>query len=126
MTDSFVLIVFVVLVVALAASAWFTLRRRQSPRSSNSFTVRAIESSPRNPGTARQGRCDTHKPLWNSLTPREIEVAKLVTAGKRNMEIAHDLHISINTVESHLKHIYSKLDVHSRIELARVIRDLVD
>jgi len=36
------------------------------------------------------------------------------------------LSISHYTVETHLKHIYSKLDVHSRLQLARALREFVD
>ncbi len=39
---------------------------------------------------------------------------------------ARDLSISIHTVEAHLQHIYVKLQVRSRMELARAIRDLAD
>ena len=63
---------------------------------------------------------------WDTLTPREMEVARLVAQGERNSEIARDLHISVRTVETHLSNIYEKLEVHSRVELARTIRDLVD
>ena len=62
----------------------------------------------------------------NTLTPREVEVARLATQGRRNAEIANELHISVLTVETHLKHIFAKLKIHSRIELATMIRDLVD
>ncbi|MBI5305650.1 MAG: helix-turn-helix transcriptional regulator [Chloroflexi bacterium] len=64
--------------------------------------------------------------LWDSLTSRETEVARLVVQGMRNADIAQELHISVHTVESHLKHIYAKLDVHTRVELVRLIRDLTD
>ena len=64
--------------------------------------------------------------LWDSLTPREMEVARLVALGQRNADIAAQLSISTHTVESHLKNIYRKLEVHSRVELARAIRDLID
>jgi DNA-binding CsgD family transcriptional regulator len=63
---------------------------------------------------------------WDSLTPREMEVANLGAMGKHTAEIAKELHISYNTVDSHLKHIYEKLNVHTRVELARTIRELVD
>ena len=62
---------------------------------------------------------------WESPTPREMEIAQLVAQGQRNSEMAHALHISVHTVETHLTHIYAKLQVRSRIELARAIRELV-
>lgn len=49
-----------------------------------------------------------------SLSPREIEVLKLVAAGKTNREIGKELFLSETTVKSHLVHIFSKLGVKSR------------
>lgn len=53
------------------------------------------------------------------LTPREIEIARLVAQGKRNREIAAELMLTVTTVETHLKHIFAKLHLRSRTELAR-------
>ena len=53
-----------------------------------------------------------------ALTPREIELVKLVAAGLRNKEIAAKLSITEGTVKLHLHHIYRKLKVQSRVELA--------
>jgi len=52
----------------------------------------------------------------NSLTRREIDILNLLTKGKSVKVIASNLHISIHTVTSHLKAIYSKLDAHSKSE----------
>lgn len=54
----------------------------------------------------------------DSLTNQESAVLALVTAGKRNAEIAGELFVSINTVESHLYRIFQKLDVSSRTQAA--------
>jgi DNA-binding NarL/FixJ family response regulator len=54
------------------------------------------------------------------LTDREIEVLCLLAQGLTNRQIAHDLDLSIRTVEAHLTHIYTKLGVSSRIEAALV------
>ena len=51
------------------------------------------------------------------LSKREIEVAELVLQGKSNKQIASSLAISVRTVEFHLKNIYAKFHVGSRIEL---------
>lgn len=61
---------------------------------------------------------------WETLTRREREVARLAAEGRRNAEIAQDLQISTHTVATHLKNIYSKLHVRSRLELAQVIREI--
>jgi DNA-binding CsgD family transcriptional regulator len=51
------------------------------------------------------------------LTPQEAAVARLARAGKTNREIAAQLYLSVNTVETHLRHIYQKLGIHRRVEL---------
>jgi two-component system, NarL family, nitrate/nitrite response regulator NarL len=52
------------------------------------------------------------------LTPREAEIAYLISRGLRNKEIARELHLSDGTVKMHLHHIYQKLDLRSRTQLA--------
>ena len=54
----------------------------------------------------------------DELTPAELEVASLVSEGKRNKEIAGALWMSEKTVEAHLSRIYRKLGVRNRAELA--------
>ena len=51
------------------------------------------------------------------LTEAERRVAKLAAAGRTNREIADELFLSVRTVEGHLSHVYTKLGIHSRIEL---------
>lgn len=53
-----------------------------------------------------------------SLTDRELEVARLVAAEKTNKEIAHALKIQPATVRGHLEAIYLKLEIHTRVGLA--------
>jgi DNA-binding CsgD family transcriptional regulator len=55
------------------------------------------------------------------LTARELEVARLVMAGKTNREIAAELFLSEKTVETHLRHAFEKLGVSSRAALAGVL-----
>jgi LuxR family maltose regulon positive regulatory protein len=58
--------------------------------------------------------------LVEPLSEREIEVLRLLTTSLSSTEIAEELVISVNTVRSHIKSIYGKLDVHSRYKaLAR-------
>lgn len=52
-----------------------------------------------------------------ALTASEERVAGLAAAGLTNREIAQQLFVTVNTVESHLRHGYLKLGVHSRAEL---------
>ena len=49
-----------------------------------------------------------------SLTPREVEVLRLLVAGKPDREIADELSISVRTIEHHVARILAKLDVRSR------------
>jgi two-component system response regulator NreC len=53
------------------------------------------------------------------LTDREREVLQLIAEGKTNKEVAHALSVSINTVETHRKHVMEKLDLHNTAELVR-------
>ena len=56
------------------------------------------------------------------FTPTEERVARLVAEGKSNKEVAAELVLSVHTVEAALTSIYRKLQVHSRTEMARKLR----
>jgi DNA-binding NarL/FixJ family response regulator len=56
-----------------------------------------------------------------TLTARELQVAQLVVDRQTNPEIAAQLFLSNKTVESHLRNIFRKMNVASRVELARVV-----
>jgi predicted ATPase/class 3 adenylate cyclase/DNA-binding CsgD family transcriptional regulator len=56
---------------------------------------------------------------WTSLTPTECDVVRLVTEGLTNSEVAARLFVSPRTVQTHLTHIYAKLGVTSRVQLAQ-------
>jgi DNA-binding NarL/FixJ family response regulator len=55
------------------------------------------------------------------LTARETEIAELVAEGRTNREIAEQLVLSPRTIDAHLRTIYAKLGVRSRVELAREV-----
>jgi DNA-binding CsgD family transcriptional regulator len=55
------------------------------------------------------------------LTPQEVQIALLLTGGKTTRETAATLFLSPKTVEYHLRHVYQKLGVHSRDELAAAL-----
>jgi two-component system NarL family response regulator/two-component system nitrate/nitrite response regulator NarL len=57
------------------------------------------------------------------LTPREREIVAGVARGLRNREIAEQLHITEGTVKLHLHHIYEKVRVKGRLELALLARE---
>jgi len=55
------------------------------------------------------------------LTPQELQIALLLTAGRTTREAAAALFLSPKTIEYHLRHVYQKLEVHSRNELAQTL-----
>jgi DNA-binding CsgD family transcriptional regulator len=57
---------------------------------------------------------------WSGLTESELHVARLVGQGLTNRETAERLFLSQHTVSNHLRHAFAKLDVTSRVELARL------
>jgi len=69
---------------------------------------------------ARRARTSRSRPStgWASLTPTEVEVVGLAADGLTNPEIAARLFMSRNTVKTHLSHVYAKLGVTNRTELA--------
>jgi DNA-binding CsgD family transcriptional regulator len=60
---------------------------------------------------------------WAALTASELTVARLVAEGLTNREVAERLFVSPHTVNSHVRHVFLKLGISSRVELARVARD---
>ena len=116
-------ILFGAFLVLVIFHLWRSLRRHLARNNhlgseSKAFSVHFLDAS--------QSQSNVRRWQWDTLTLREMDVARLAAQGRRNAEIANELHISILTVETHLKHIYGKLRIRSRTELARVIRDLVD
>ncbi len=84
------------------------LRRDMSPRRFNDAIVRARVAL-----LTRQ----------YNLTPREADVLAYVANGRRAPEMADDMGVSRDTVRTHLKHLYTKLDVHSYADAARVVKE---
>ena len=72
--------------------------------------------------TAARSAPETRPPYgWASLTDTELATAELVAEGFTNREIAQQLFMSPHTVDAHLRHIFRKLDINSRIELTRIV-----
>ncbi|MDT5365670.1 MAG: hypothetical protein QOC62_101 [Mycobacterium sp.] len=70
---------------------------------------------------AQRGRGDRKRPPsgWESLTPTERDVVRLVSEGLANKDIAARLFISPRTVQTHLTHVYAKLGLTSRVQLVQ-------
>ena len=70
---------------------------------------------------AQRGRGERQRPTsgWASLTPTERDVVRLVSEGLGNKAIATRLFVSPRTVQTHLTHVYTKLGLTSRVQLAQ-------
>src|SRR6185312_13203715 len=70
---------------------------------------------------AQRGRGQRKRPTsgWASLTPTERDVVRLVSDGLGNKDIATRLFVSPRTVQTHLTHVYTKLGLTSRVQLAQ-------
>lgn len=95
--------------------------------------VRARETSAAPPEMLGSllGRLGEHRqpanepaPLLQPLTQRELTLLTLLPSVRTNPELADDLFVSVNTVKSHLKSLYRKLDVNNRRQAVRRARDL--
>lgn len=62
--------------------------------------------------------------LWDTLTPREQEVARLAARGYMDAEIARALTIESTTVRAHMRQVRRKLGIHSRHQLRAIVRYL--
>jgi DNA-binding CsgD family transcriptional regulator len=87
-------------------ASWDTARIRRRLRR---LGVRRRVQAPRTPQTG-----------WPALTRAEVQVVQLVIQGKTNREIAEHLFISPHTVSAHLRHIFDKMGVKSRVQLTTV------
>ena len=71
------------------------------------------------------GQAGTVPPgLAEPLTGRELEVLRLLAAGRSNQRIAHDLFVSLDTVKKHVTHVLGKLGAANRTEAVARAREL--
>ena len=57
---------------------------------------------------------------WEAMTKSELAVAQLVANGLTNREVAERLYVSPHTVNTHLRQVFAKLEVKSRVDLTRL------
>lgn len=90
--------------------------------SDQAVVVEALKTTTRQQAHRPQARGAGGAPAtgWDSLTASELRVASLVVAGHTNRAIASMLQVSIHTVGTHLRHVFTKLDVNTRVELTRL------
>jgi DNA-binding CsgD family transcriptional regulator len=79
-------------------------------------------------GVRPGARGSRHRPAhgWESLTATERAVSRLVGEGLTNGAVAKRLYISPHTVNSHLRHVFAKLDVSNRVALATVVHRSIE
>jgi DNA-binding CsgD family transcriptional regulator len=73
-------------------------------------------------------RGNRHRPMtgWESLTSTEKAVSRLVAEGLTNVAVARQLYISPHTVNTHLRHVFTKLGVSNRVALAALVHHSIE
>jgi DNA-binding CsgD family transcriptional regulator len=69
--------------------------------------------------TVRRRRWRASRPFPDNLTRREVEVLRLLAAGRINKEIAHALGLSVHTVDAHVASLYAKIGARNRAAASR-------
>jgi DNA-binding CsgD family transcriptional regulator len=59
---------------------------------------------------------------WDSLTDSELKVVNLIAQGATNRDVATQLHLSPNTVKTHIRSAFAKLGINSRAQLTQLMR----
>ena len=76
-------------------------------------------------GVRRRSRASAGRPVsgWTGLTPAEQATSNLVAQGLSNQQVAEQMYVSAHTVAYHLRNVFRKLGISSRVELARVVAE---
>lgn len=90
-----------------------------------SLITRIIDDLTQGGPAARTGNTLSGGSAIDCLTPRELEVARMVYKGGNNKSIARTLDISERTVKAHLSSIFRKLNIENRLHLAIFFHDIV-
>lgn len=109
-----------VIALAVVFAALFLLpllnRVLSEVRSDHAFLAAAVELA-----ETGDSRSIVSGPAAEALTRRELEIAHHLLAGRTYRMIAAELHLSENTVKTHVKNIYGKLEIQSKGELIRLL-----
>jgi len=64
-----------------------------------------------------------HRPVSvaDALTPQQLQIARLAAAGATNREVAKHLFLSTRTVDHHMRNIFARLGIRSRVDLAKLM-----
>jgi DNA-binding NarL/FixJ family response regulator len=103
-----------------AGASGYILKKHLSDRLLNALHEVLNGGAPMSPSIARMviTSMHTHRTIDDKyrLTPREKDILAALSQGSSNKIIAEKYFITVDTVSSHLKHIYKKLQVHSQVE----------
>ncbi len=99
--------------------------RHKLAASHSAYAERLIAAYPGRPGEGpSQPAGPSGDALVEPLSGREIEVLQMIADGLTNPQIAQKLYLSTNTLKAHTQNIYSKMDVHSRLQAVNRAREL--
>jgi len=104
-----------------AVMATFETVRRHGETVAVLVRMRAMSTRGQRVSAGHTGRRSTVRFGWESLSETELEVAQLAAESQTNREIAARLLVSPHTVDSHIRHIYCKLGIQSRVQLTRLV-----
>ncbi len=121
MPDIYSHLLFFLLGAALVLVVLYTARQARGRRRARAHR---FESSAPRPLVLEMRPASAARERWDSLTDRQREIARAAARGKRQKEIAAELHLSVKTVETHMHNIHTRLSTHSVLELQRLLREL--
>jgi LuxR family maltose regulon positive regulatory protein len=98
------------------------LERHAGHRTAHAALIAEIQSQLA--GNTSASRLAGPRSLHEPLSESELRVLRYLPTNLRAPDIANELHVSTNTVKSHMRHLYAKLDCHSRTETVARARDL--
>lgn len=109
---------------ALASGASGYLTKNTPPEKILSAVQEVMEGGgPMSAHIARMVIASFKRNTQSPLTRRETEILEQIATGKSRKRIAEELFIDLETVKSHIKNIYQKLDVHSKADAIKLARD---